>query len=105
MDERFPAILVDPTDQEAFHRTTARVPVTQQARREHPRVVQHEEVAATKEPRQGGDGGMGNHGPRRPVEDQQPGSFAVSGRTLGDLVRREIEVEQRDIHSGSVAGN
>ena len=99
MDQRFPAILGRPRHQQAFDVAPARQPAPQQARRKHPRVVEHEQIAASEMPRKRGNRGVFDRaGAAR--QHEQSRSSALGGRVLGDEIGRQFEGEVRNQHGG-----
>ena len=85
--ERVPRLGVEAPEQEALDRPAARHTTAQQARREHPGVVDHQQVAGAQEGRQVGHPCA--HGrPRRALEDHQPRVAPLVWRHLRHQIRR-----------------
>jgi hypothetical protein len=103
VDQRVPAICIEPRQQQALDGAARRVAATDQARREHPRVVQDEHVTRPQKTRQVADE-RAFRAARHAIEDEEPGGPAGLGRRLRDELRRQLEVEVGDEHRERSAG-
>jgi hypothetical protein len=92
MQQRRPSVAVELAEEQAFDRTAARIPMPQQARGHHPRVVHRQHVAGTEKA-----GKIGNPhvapGAVAPVDDEQSRPSPRGRRLLRNQVVGKIEVE------------
>ena len=102
MHERHPRVGVGGTpDEKALRRAATGQTAAEEARRKDPRVVDDEQVARPEQVGEIGEGVMVDRAVD-PPEPQQPRGAAPRRWLLGDLFRRQIEVEVRNPHPGSV---
>ena len=82
--------------EEQLEPAAARTPAVD-PRGNHPRVVQHEEIAGAEQLRKLADGAM-PAGAREAIEHEQPGIAALRGRLLRHQLRRQHVVEVGQAH-------
>ena len=86
------------TDQQALDAPVAGDATAEQARGKDARVIDDEQIARTKEPRQIRHGRV-CYRAAVPAEMEEPGSRAFACRLLRDQLGRQIEVEIANVHS------
>ena len=78
--------------QKTFHSAAARNPASDETRRKHARVVEHEQITGAQMPLQMAKRGVLDvAGISR--EHEQPRPSMLGGRPLGDQLVRQVEVE------------
>ena len=95
--QRFPALAVDPAQQETFDGAAARLAPSEQARRHYARVVDHHDVARRE---QAGEVGHGVVRPlsRAAIQPQETRRIAGGRHLLGDQLPGQVVVEVRQVH-------
>ena len=87
MHQGIPPLPIESCQEQTLDRTATRHTAAKQSRREHPGIVDDEQVARPQQIGQVGDGPVA-HDAAVAVENQQPGRLTVRRRSLGDTVRR-----------------
>ncbi len=90
--QAIPLLVAEPAQQQALDVAPTGNPATQEARRIHTRVVDHQQITRTQESGQVEDMVVGVLS-ERPIEVQQPRLFATGNRRLRDQLRGKVVVE------------
>ncbi len=90
--QNFPRTVGQRAQEQPLPRASRRLPAADQPRRDHPRVVPGQDVAAVQQPRQLVEM-MVRHPPAGAVQHQQPRLLARLRRVLGNQLRGQVEIK------------
>jgi hypothetical protein len=93
LDEGVPLALAHPLDEQQLHPAAAGGAAGEEPRRDHPRVIEHQQVARPQQAGQVADPGVALGAD---VVEEEQAALAARGGFLGDARRRQVVVEVAD---------